>query len=126
MKKFKNKVICCDVDGTLIDDAVTSLNCVNDMLAEMNKPLISLEQYYTYVETPIIGFYRHILTEDELDFPVISKSFISIEFYGGSLGASTTRRSTYYAAILAWAGIVENHRSKGNGGYISVNPQFRS
>ena len=46
------------------------------------------------------------------------EAFISIEFYGGSLGASTTRRSTYYAAILAWAGIVENHRSKGNGGYI--------
>jgi len=54
------------------------------------------------------------------------EAFISIEFYGGSLGTSTTRRSTYYAAILAWAGIVENHRSKGNGGYISVNPQFRS
>ena len=67
--------ILWDWNGTLIDDAVTSLNCVNDMLTEINKPLISLEQYYTYVETPIIGFYRHILTEDELDFPVISKSF---------------------------------------------------
>ncbi len=67
--------ILWDWNGTLIDDAVTSLNCVNDMLTEMNKPLITLEQYYTYVETPIIGFYRHILTEDELDFPLISKSF---------------------------------------------------
>ena len=67
--------ILWDWNGTLIDDAVTSLNCVNDMLTEMNKPLISLEQYYTYVETPIIGFYRHILTDDELNFPVISKSF---------------------------------------------------
>ena len=69
--------ILWDWNGTLIDDAVTSLNCVNDMLSEMNKPLITLEQYYTYVETPIIGFYRHILTEDELDFPAISKSFHS-------------------------------------------------
>lgn len=67
--------ILWDWNGTLIDDAVTSLNCVNDMLSEMNKPLITLDQYYTYVETPIIGFYRHILTEDELDFPTISKSF---------------------------------------------------
>ena len=67
--------ILWDWNGTLIDDAVTSLNCVNDMLTEMNKPLITLEQYYTYVETPIIGFYRHILTDEELDFPVISKSF---------------------------------------------------
>lgn len=67
--------ILWDWNGTLIDDAVTSLNCVNDMLTEMGKPLITMEQYYTYVETPIIGFYRHILTEDELDFPSISKSF---------------------------------------------------
>ena len=67
--------ILWDWNGTLIDDAVTSLNCVNDMLTEMGKPLITLEQYYTYVETPIIGFYRHILTEDELDFAIISKSF---------------------------------------------------
>lgn len=67
--------ILWDWNGTLIDDAVTSLDCVNDMLSEMGKPLISLEQYYTYVETPIIGFYRHILTEEELDFPTISKSF---------------------------------------------------
>ncbi|MBE6752064.1 MAG: PHP domain-containing protein [Ruminococcaceae bacterium] len=67
--------ILWDWNGTLIDDAVTSLDCVNDMLTEMSKPLITLEQYYTYVETPIIGFYKHILTEDELDFPTISKSF---------------------------------------------------
>ena len=67
--------ILWDWNGTLIDDAVTSLNCVNDMLTEMNKTLITLEQYYTYVETPIIGFYRHILTEEELDFSRISKSF---------------------------------------------------
>lgn len=67
--------ILWDWNGTLIDDAATSLNCVNDMLTEMNKPLITLEQFHTYVETPIIGFYRHILTEDELDFSRISKSF---------------------------------------------------
>ena len=72
---MRYNTILWDWNGTLIDDAVTSLNCVNDMLIEMNKPLITLEQYYTYVETPIIGFYRHILTEDELDFVKISKSF---------------------------------------------------
>ena len=52
-------------------------------------------------------------------------SFISLEFYGSSIGSSTIRRSTYYAAILAWAGIVENHRSKGKGGYIVVKPGFK-
>lgn len=53
-------------------------------------------------------------------------AFISLEFYGGSIGASTTRRSTYYSAILAWAGIVENYRSKGKGGYIVVKPEFKN
>ena len=72
---MRYNTILWDWNGTLIDDAVTSLNCVNDMLLEMNKPFITLEQYYTYVETPIIGFYRHILSEDELDFSKISKSF---------------------------------------------------
>lgn len=72
---MRYNTILWDWNGTLIDDAVTSLDCVNDMLRDMNKPLITLEQYYTYVETPIIGFYRHILTEDELDFDVVSKSF---------------------------------------------------
>ena len=52
-------------------------------------------------------------------------AFISLEFYGNSIGSSTLRRSTYYAAILAWAGIVENRRSDGNGGYIVVKPEFR-
>jgi hypothetical protein len=52
-------------------------------------------------------------------------AFISLEFYGAKEGASTLRRSTYYAAILAWAGIVENNRSKGNGGYIVVKPEYR-
>lgn len=61
------------------------------------------------------------------DFPIDTiDAFISLEFYGGSIGATTTRRSTYYAAILAWAGIVENHRSKGNGGFIVVKPAFQN
>ena len=52
-------------------------------------------------------------------------AFIALEFYGARIGSATLRRSTYYAAILAWAGIVENCRSKGQGGYIVVKPQFR-
>ena len=62
---------------------------------------------------------------DELPIDTID-AFISLKFYGGNIGNSTLRRSTYYAAILAWAGIVENHRSKGQGGYIVVKPQYRT
>nr|MCR4661188.1 hypothetical protein [Clostridia bacterium] len=52
-------------------------------------------------------------------------SFISIEFYGNNIGNTTTRRSTYYAAILAWAGVCQNYRSEGQGGYIVLNPDWR-
>lgn len=47
-------------------------------------------------------------------------AFISVNFYDNQIGKATTRRSTYYAAILAWAGICENKRSDGNGGYIQL------
>ena len=52
-------------------------------------------------------------------------AYISIKYYDGEIGKSTTRRSTYYAAILAWAGICANYRSDGNGGYIILNPEWR-
>ena len=60
---------------------------------------------------------------EELPLDTID-SYISIEFYGNSVGNSTLRRSTYYAAILAWAGICENCRSKGKGGFIKLNKEW--
>lgn len=47
-------------------------------------------------------------------------SFISLNFYGKKVGESTLRRSTYYSAILSWAGVCMNHRSDGKGGYIEL------
>ena len=52
-------------------------------------------------------------------------SFISIKFYGNQEGKSTLRRSTYFAAILAWAEICKNMRSDGKGGYIVLYPEWR-
>ena len=55
------------------------------------------------------------------DLPLDSiDGFISLNFYGGEIGSSTMRRSTYYAAILAWAGICDNCRSDGRGGFIQL------
>ena len=55
------------------------------------------------------------------DFPIDTiDAFIGLKFYGARIGGSTTRRSTYYAAILAWAGICFNYRSDGIGGYIVI------
>ncbi len=71
------KYIFWDFNGTVIDDVQVALTCVNDMLARRSKPPITIEQYYDYVETPIVGFYRHILTPEELDFDVISRDYHS-------------------------------------------------
>ena len=52
-------------------------------------------------------------------------AYISIEFYGNQEGKSTLRRSTYYAAILAWAGICKNKRaSHGELGHIELLPNW--
>ena len=53
-----------DFNGTIIDDVGNALACVNDLLTRKGRSHITLEDYYTYVETPIIGFYYHILPPD--------------------------------------------------------------
>lgn len=59
------------------------------------------------------------------DFPLDTiDAFISLTYHGNQIGNSTLRRSTYYAAILAWAGIATNNRSDGSGGYIRLNPKW--
>ena len=54
------KHIFWDFNGTLADDVKAALAAVNDMLERKGRKPITLGQYYEYVETPIIGFYRHI------------------------------------------------------------------
>lgn len=51
-------------------------------------------------------------------------AFISTQFFGANVGDTTLRRSTYYSGILAWAGIADNYRSDGNGGYIIIRSKF--
>lgn len=54
------------------------------------------------------------------------EGFIASELLGIEDGMSVTRRSTYYSGILAWAGIVTLHKSKGQGSYITVNSEYRN
>lgn len=72
---MRYKHIFWDWNGTLIDDVNNALMCVNDMLKRKNREPITLSQYYDYIETPIIGFYRHILPPEELNFKEISEDF---------------------------------------------------
>lgn len=57
------------------------------------------------------------------EFPLDTiDAFLAIEFFGQKEGKTATRRSTYYAAIMAWAGICKNYSSAGTGlgGYIEL------
>ena len=64
-----------DFNGTVIDDVHNALGCVNDLLERKQRNPITLEDYYNYVETPIVGFYHHILPPEEIDFEEISKDY---------------------------------------------------
>lgn len=64
-----------DFNGTVIDDVGTALGCVNDLLERKGRSPITLADYYNYVETPIIGFYRYILPPEEIDFDEISRDY---------------------------------------------------
>lgn len=55
------------------------------------------------------------------DFPLETMdAFIATEFYGKKEGDTVTRRSTYYAYILDWAGFAYNRR----GGIMLINPVY--
>lgn len=74
MKEYK--VIIWDFNGTLIDDVKAALESVNDMLTRRNLPLINMEQYASYVDTPIIKFYEHIFDDlYSMDFGEIAIEF---------------------------------------------------
>ena len=72
---MRYKYIFWDFNGTIIDDVNNALGCVNDLLERKGRNPITLQEYYNYIETPIIGFYYHILPPDEIDFTEISRDF---------------------------------------------------
>ena len=72
---MRYKHIFWDFNGTIIDDVQNALSCVNDMLERKGMKHINLEEYYDYVDTPIINFYYRILPPEEVVFSEISKAY---------------------------------------------------
>lgn len=64
-----------DWNGTICDDLQLSFDAVNDMLHRRNRAPITMEQYYSYIDTPISKFYEHLF-----DFSVDPMSVLSGEF----------------------------------------------
>lgn len=49
-----------DWNGTLADDVRVALQSVNDILARRGREPITLEEYYSYMDTPIRRFYENL------------------------------------------------------------------
>ena len=64
-----------DWNGTLIDDMSCSLKAVNSMLEKRGKTSITDEQYFAYIDTPIIRFYEHIFDFTEIGMDEIMDDF---------------------------------------------------
>ena len=69
------KLVLWDWNGTLLDDVRQSLECVNRLLRRRNMSEITLEQYYSYVDTPIEKFYEHLFDMSTVDFTEIAKAY---------------------------------------------------
>lgn len=69
--------IIWDWNGTLADDLEASVRSVNDTLMRRNMPEITLEQYYSYIDTPIIRFYEHLFDLSEVPMSVLSQEYHS-------------------------------------------------
>ena len=72
---MKYKYILWDWNGTLLDDVKASLDAVNDMLEMYEKNKITLEDYYSYVDTPIYKFYEKIFDLNTVPMSVIKPLF---------------------------------------------------
>ena len=72
---MKYKYILWDWNGTLLDDLETSLFAVNDMLELYGKKPITLEEYYSYIDTPIYKFYEHIFDLNVVTMEMIKPLF---------------------------------------------------
>lgn len=72
---MKPSCVFWDYNGTLIDDVGAALESVNDMLRKRDMPCINLEQYKSYIDTPISKFYEHLFDLNEIPFEIIANEF---------------------------------------------------
>lgn len=77
MKRYQ--VVLWDWNGTLADDVGASLQATNEILKKRQKPPITLDQYYQYIDTPISRFYAHLLDLNQEPMSVIGAEFY--EYY---------------------------------------------
>ncbi len=71
----KPSIVIWDWNGTIFDDLQISLDAVNYILENRALPPIGREEYYEYLDTPIIKFYQRALGREDVPFEDISREF---------------------------------------------------
>ena len=108
-----------DSKNGIINSRYSSLNCEFKILYAIYEKAISLGgEMYLGANAAQNG---QKIGSDGFPIDTID-GYISIEFYGKSVGDKTLRRSPYYAAILDWAGFATNRR----GGVITIKKEYMS
>lgn len=77
MKNVKN-IVLWDWNGTVLDDFEISLEAVNLLLDSYEKPRITKEQYYAYMDTPISRFYSRLFDFNLTPFSELGQKFHTI------------------------------------------------
>lgn len=91
---MKYKLIIWDWNGTIVNDVLVALGAVNKILEKRQMKPITLEQYYSYLETPIIKFYEHLFDFSKVDFNEIAEEFS--EYYDELLPEFPLFMNSYY------------------------------
>lgn len=60
--------ILWDWNGTLLDDVLISIDCVNILLNKLNKPKTNLEEYYQMMDIPLKKYYENLFKSRNCEF----------------------------------------------------------
>lgn len=60
--------ILWDWNGTLLDDVMISIDCVNILLEKLNKPKTNLEEYYNMMDIPLKKYYENLFKDRGCEF----------------------------------------------------------
>lgn len=108
---MKYSLIIWDWNGTLADDAEASRAAVNELLRIYEKPPITMEQYYQYMDTPIARFYEHLFDLNTVTMDTIGEIFY--RFYPQYFNALHAGAKEVLAAMKT-AGLTQVILTSGN------------
>ena len=75
MKKYKHLI--WDWNGTLIDDVRVCVEVLNNILSSYNKPQVTLEQYRSEFDFPVVDYYAKLgIDFTKISYDTVAKQYI--------------------------------------------------